>query len=181
MASQGLTGYAVAKKAGLAPQTIYEIIRTRSSPRIDTADKIQAALGARYPGIDVGDVPESIGPRIKKARIARDLKPAELARKAGVARAKLADWESGDIEPSDEELAKILEVLKMTHGDLLREYDEQYVAERIRKDKTDTDDIRAVLTANPDLGPADIEVIMRIVETKEREVRGKKGEGGKTG
>ncbi len=177
---QGLTRYALAKKANLPHNTVQEIIRSKRFPRVDTAEKIQAALGVRYPGIGTGEenLPD-IGQRIKKARGARGLTPAGLAKKAGISRAKLADWESGNTEPSDEELARVLDALKVSYEGLLKEYDEGYVAERIRKDKTDADDIRTVLAANPHLEPADIEVIMRIVESKEREVRDKEqGAGG---
>ncbi len=115
---------------------------------------------------------------MKKAREARGLTKSQVARFAGVAPGTITRWEKGERQPRDEHLAKVLKVLRISYEDLFKDYDEDYIRAKIEKAETTADDIRVVLAANPDLGPADVEVIMRIVESKEREVREKKGEGG---
>jgi len=65
----------------------------------------------------------------------------------------------------------VLQVLDIKYEDLFQDFDAKYIRETIEKYKTNADDIRVVLTANPDLSPAEIEVIMRIVESKEKELR----------
>jgi len=54
---QETTKHATARKAGLPHNTVQEIIRNKRYPRVDTAEKLQQALGTRYPGEDA-DAPE---------------------------------------------------------------------------------------------------------------------------
>lgn len=114
-----------------------------------------------------------IGERLKKARLARGLGVNQLGKLAGVSGATISSWENGRRNPSKPNIDKVLKVLRISYEDLFKDYDENYIAEKLKKAETTADDIRIVLAANPDLGPAEVEVIMRIVESKEREVREK--------
>jgi|GEM_PF-976546 len=112
-----------------------------------------------------------IGERLKKAREARGLSKSQVARFAGVAPSTITRWEKGERQPRATQLAQVLEVLHISYEDLFKDFDEDYIQAKIKKARTSADDIRIVLTANPDLGPAEVEVIMRIIESKERDVR----------
>jgi transcriptional regulator with XRE-family HTH domain len=118
-----------------------------------------------------------IGERLKKAREARGLSKSQVARFAGVSPATLTRWEKGARNPRPEHLKRVLAVLRITYEDLWKDHDEDYIREKIAKANTSAEDVRVVLTANPDLTPSEIEVIMRIVESKERELREKRKKG----
>lgn len=55
-----------------------------------------------------------LGQRIAEARQARDLTASSLARMVGISRAAVAQWESGETEPSSRNLRKVAEAVGVT-------------------------------------------------------------------
>jgi len=100
----------------------------------------------------------------------RGMSQAELARRSGIGQSTLSQWESGEHKPRFEQLKKVLDALEINHEQLYQDFDEVFIREALEKYETSAKDIEVVLTANPALSPAEIEVIMRIVESKEREL-----------
>lgn len=113
-----------------------------------------------------------LGERLKKARLARGLGVNQLGALSGVSGATISSWESGRRNPSIPSMRKVLKVLRISYEDLFIDYFDDYVKSRLTKSETTAEDVRVVLTAHPHLEPAEVEVIMRIVESKERESRG---------
>lgn len=115
------------------------------------------------PGMEVGE-------QLRKIREFRGLSLTELAKRSGVGQSTLSQWESGKHKPRFDQLKRVLDVLGITYEQLFQDFDDVFVKEAIEKYRTDSKDIEVVLAANPALSPAEIEVIMRIVESKEREL-----------
>ena len=110
-----------------------------------------------------------IGEQIRKIRTARGLSIGELGRQSGVSKTTISQWESGKHKPGFDQLRAVLEALGVTYDQLWQDLDLVLAEEAIKKERTDSKDIEAVLKADPDLTDAEIEVIMRIVQSKERE------------
>lgn len=120
-----------------------------------------------------------IGTQLRKVREFRGLSIKDLARESGVSSAAISQWETGKHKPRFEQLKKVLDVLGITYEQLFQDFDEVFVREALEKFETRAKDIEVVLTANPALSPSEIEVIMRIVESKERELAAEEKKGGK--
>jgi transcriptional regulator with XRE-family HTH domain len=111
-----------------------------------------------------------IGEQLLKIREFRGLSQSELARRSGVGGATISQWESGKHRPRSDQLKKVLDVLDITYEQLFQDFDEVFVREALKKYETDNKDIQLVLTRDPHLSPAEIEVIMRIVDSKYKEL-----------
>jgi transcriptional regulator with XRE-family HTH domain len=122
--------------------------------------------------------PMETGEQLRKIREFRGLTLSELAKRSGVGQSTLSQWESGKHKPRFEQLKKVLDALGITHEQLYEDFDDVFIKEALEKYETSARDIEVVLTANPALSPAEVEVIMRIVESKERELA-EKEKGGK--
>lgn len=116
---------------------------------------------------------------MRKVREFRGLSIKDLARESGVSSAAISQWETGKHKPRFEQLKKVLDVLGITYEQLFQDFDEVFIREALEKYETSAKDIEVVLTANPALSPSEIEVIMRIVESKERELAAEERKGGK--
>lgn len=114
-----------------------------------------------------------LGERIKKVRQARRMSIKELAKAAGVASSTVFGWEKGLHEPQGATLRRVLEALDITYDQLFQDFDEVFLRESLEKLETTASDVEIVLTRNPHLSPSEVEVIMRIVLDKERELREK--------
>ena len=112
-----------------------------------------------------------IGEQLKKIRTARNYSIGELGRRSGVSKVTIAAWENGKHKPSFDQLRAVLEALDVTYDQLWQDLDLVLAEEAIKKERTDSKDVEAVLKADPDLTSAEIEVIMRIVLSKEREAQ----------
>jgi len=114
-----------------------------------------------------------IGERLRKVRKFRGLSLDEVAKRSGVSKTTLSQWETGKHEPQAARLRRVLNVLDITHEQLYEDFDAVFVAEALEKFETGAKDIEVVLTADPALSPADVEIIMHIVLAKERELAAK--------
>ena len=110
-----------------------------------------------------------IGEQLRKIREARNLSIGGLARKSGVSKTTIYQWEKGKHKPAFVQLNAVLEALNVTYEQLWQDLNLVLAYEAFKKERTDSRDIEAVLRADPDLTPAEIDVIMRIVLSKEQE------------
>jgi len=117
---------------------------------------------------------------LRKVREFRGLSIKDLARESGVSSAAISQWETGKHKPRFEQLKKVLDVLGITYEQLFQDFDEVFIREALEKYETSAKDIEVVLTANPALSPAEVEIIMHIVQAKERELA-EKEKGGRKG
>lgn len=115
-----------------------------------------------------------IGVRIREARKKRGLGVNQLAKLAGVSGAAVSRWERGERKPRLEELMRVVAVLNIDYKGLFKGFEPDHIKQIMSKMNTDSRDVRLVLMANPSLTPVEVDIIMRIVETKEREMRPKK-------
>jgi transcriptional regulator with XRE-family HTH domain len=119
------------------------------------------------------------GQQLRKIRQFRGLSIKVLAREAHVSPSAISHWENGRNKPRFDELKRVLDILGVTYEQLWQDFDAVFVKEALEKFETSAKDIEVVLTANPRLSPAEIEVIMRIVESKERELAEQEKQGQK--
>jgi transcriptional regulator with XRE-family HTH domain len=108
--------------------------------------------------------------QLRKIREFRGLTIGGLSRKSGVSKTTISQWEMGKHKPRFEQLKKVLDALNITYEQLWQDFDVVFVKEALQKYRTTSREIELVLKADPDLTPAEIDVIMRIVLSKEREV-----------
>jgi transcriptional regulator with XRE-family HTH domain len=114
-----------------------------------------------------------IGDQLRKVRRYRGYSLQALAQKTGVSKSTLHAWETGTVEPRVGNLKKVLDALGLTYEQLYQDFDAVFVREALEKFETDHKDIEVVLTADPALSPADVDIIMRIVLSKEAELADK--------
>lgn len=112
-----------------------------------------------------------IGEQLKNIRVARGLSIGELGRRSGVSKVTIAAWENGKHKPGFDQLRAVLEALNVTYDQLWRDLDMVLAEEAIKKERTDSKDIEVVLRADPDLTTAEVDIIMRIVLSKEQEAQ----------
>lgn len=120
-----------------------------------------------------------IGEQLKKVREFRGLSIGALAKKSGVSKTTISQWESGKHKPHYDQLRKVLGALGVTYEQLHQDFDAVFVAEALAKYETGAKDIEVVLTANPALSPVEVETIMRIVLSKEAELAAEEKKGNK--
>ncbi len=111
-----------------------------------------------------------IGMAIRTARQERRLGVNELAKLAGVSGAAVSRWENGERIPRLEEFIRVAGVLHLDYRDFF-DTSVPGLKKILDKMSTNSEDIKLVLAACPDLTPEEVDIIMRIITSKEKEAR----------
>ncbi len=68
-----------------------------------------------------------LGDRIREIRLAKKINQVELAKRLGVTKQSVSNWENENIQPSIDMLSKIADVLSVTTDFLLSREDKRYI------------------------------------------------------
>lgn len=103
----GLTLVECGKKAGISYTHISEIERGNVCPSLKTLEKLANALNKPLSFFLKGDVPTTLGERLRKLREAQGLTQVKLASQVGISDSLIAQIETGKVQPSLNTLEKL--------------------------------------------------------------------------
>lgn len=107
--AKGMTIAKLAEIAGLSVSTVGDAERERATPSLSVLRKLARALdvSVAYLGCFEELPEETLGQRIRKARLCRGLMKVEFARLLGVDVRTLREWENDKRKPSSKSMAML--------------------------------------------------------------------------
>jgi len=103
----GLTLVECSKRAGISYTHISEIERGNVCPSLKTLEKLAKALERPVSYFLKGDIPVTLGERVRKLREAQGLTQVKLAAQLGISDSLIAQIETGKVQPSLNTLEKL--------------------------------------------------------------------------
>ena len=127
--SNKMTQKELAAKSGVSEISIRSYENNKRNPKYETLEKIADVLGIPVSEISgyklQGQCDNlralSLGERIRRLRLEKNLKQSDLAKKANISRVTLGNYERGDRTPNTDSAKQIAEALEVPVSELLNE------------------------------------------------------------